>query len=478
MRRNLPLFVALTAAVAGCGGGDAPAPAPRAGLSRPALRSVLLPGIPHVLQRPDFCGEAVVEMFAKSRGSAVTQDDVFALSGMPPERGMGATTRELRVALERLGVQPGRVWSEARTPTLRADLERLFEELHEDLARGVPSIVCQHWDDRPGSSEHFRLVVGYDAEKDLVRYHDPAVEGGGYLSMPRERFLRLWPLAYEAERATVIRLRLDARELPRAVPRAGTHGPAAFAQRVLALKPTLPRNASVRVEPPFVVVGDGGEERLEKHATGTVRWAVQKLKQDFFERDPERVLTVWLMERPETYLATALRLTGEDPGTPYGFYSSRADALVMNIGTGGGTLVHEIVHPFVEANVPGCPAWINEGLGSLFEASAERGGHIVGVVNWRLAGLQRAIQAGRAPALGALVGSSAEQFYADSGRTYAAARYLLYHLQEHGKLQRFWRDWLRARGADPTGRATLEAVLGEKLAAFQPRWEAWVLKLR
>ena len=41
---------------------------------------------------------------------------------------------------------------------------------------------------------------------------------------------------------------------------------------------------------------------------------------------------------------------------------------IMNIATGGGTLVHEIVHPYVEANFPGCPAWFNEGLGSLYEA--------------------------------------------------------------------------------------------------------------
>jgi len=28
-------------------------------------------------------------------------------------------------------------------------------------------------------------------------------------------------------------------------------------------------------------------------------------------------------------------------------------------------LVHEIVHPFMRANFPECPAWFNEGLASL-----------------------------------------------------------------------------------------------------------------
>ena len=42
----------------------------------------------------------------------------------------------------------------------------------------------------------------------------------------------------------------------------------------------------------------------------------------------------------------------------------------MNIATGGGTLVHEIVHPFMAANFEQCPSWFNEGLGSLYEQSA------------------------------------------------------------------------------------------------------------
>ena len=41
--------------------------------------------------------------------------------------------------------------------------------------------------------------------------------------------------------------------------------------------------------------------------------------------------------------------------TPYGYYSAAHRALIMNIATGGGTLVHEIVHPFVRANFPQMP---------------------------------------------------------------------------------------------------------------------------
>jgi hypothetical protein len=152
----------------------------------------------------------------------------------------------------------------------------------------------------------------------------------------------------------------------------------------------------------------------------------------------------------------------------------------MNIATGGGTLVHEMVHAYVEANFPDCPAWFNEGLGSLFEQSAERDGHIVGLTNWRLAGLQHAIRHGSAPSLPDLVSTTSAEFYDDDrGTHYAAARYLLYYLQERGLLREFYRDFSAHRDADPTGSATLVRVLGNPdMAAFQQRWEQSVLALR
>jgi len=62
-------------------------------------------------------------------------------------------------------------------------------------------------------------------------------------------------------------------------------------------------------------------------------------------------------------------LLGEHPTTPYGYYSRNKKALVMNIGTGGGTLLHEMVHAMAEADFEDIPSWLNEGLGSLYEAS-------------------------------------------------------------------------------------------------------------
>jgi hypothetical protein len=146
----------------------------------------------------------------------------------------------------------------------------------------------------------------------------------------------------------------------------------------------------------------------------------------------------------------------------------------MNIATGGGTLVHEIVHPYVEADFPDAPPWLNEGLGSLFEQSAEQDGHIVGLTNWRLDGLQEAIATGHVPSFRALTQLDARAFYADhTGVNYAASRYLLYYLQQQGKLHAFYRALRDAHATDPTGYDTLVATVGD-IDTFDRDWKRFV----
>jgi hypothetical protein len=267
------------------------------------------------------------------------------------------------------------------------------------------------------------------------------------------------------------------------VPAAASAGfaDADYARHVEQLKQKLPsREFEIVIEKPFVVVGDGGRAAVEGNARETVRWAVTLLKRDFFKQDPKEILDIWLFKDSASYNLHATNLFGGKPTTPYGYYSPAHKALVMNIETGGGTLVHEIVHPFVEANFPDCPPWLNEGLGSLYEQSGEQDGHIVGYTNWRLPGLQRAIRRGGLTSFQNLLALDGRAFYDDDaqGTHYAQARYLCYYLQERGLLTRFYRDFFNHRAADPTGFETLKKVLGETdLDAFQQRWEKFVLGL-
>src|SRR5262245_56950264 len=250
---------------------------------------------------------------------------------------------------------------------------------------------------------------------------------------------------------------------------------------VLALKKRVdPRSFTFVVETTFVVIGDQSPERVRQWAEGTVRWAADRLRAEYFERDPAGILDVWLFGGRESYEKNVERLFREKPGTPFGWYSPEHRALIMNIATGGGTLVHEIVHPFMHANFPECPAWLNEGLGSLYEQCEDRNGRIHGRTNWRLPVIQEALREKTAPAFDALLAMSDFEFYGeDRGVNYAAARYLCFALQEKGLLQRFFRQFRAAHPKDPNGLATLRAVLGaDDLAAFRREWETLVLGLR
>ena len=256
---------------------------------------------------------------------------------------------------------------------------------------------------------------------------------------------------------------------------------AEYARHVRNIKKKLPHKGfNIVLEKPFVVVGDMPVAQLRtRWAQGTVRWATQKLKDSYFTRDPHHILDIWLFKDKASYEKHTLQLWASKPTTPYGYYSSANRVLVMNIATGGGTLVHEIVHPFIESNFPNCPAWFNEGLGSLYEQSHERKGKIIGLTNWRLAGLKQVIGKGKLPSFKDLTSQSNRAFYTSTrGNNYAQARYLLYYLQEQGLLRKYYSQFLANRKTDPTGYRTLQKVLGEKdMTRFQKNWEVYVMKL-
>lgn len=447
----------------------------------PAYRSALIEGVPHVKQKPDFCGEACAEMYLSKLGKKINQDCVFEQSGVDPALGRGCWTAELARALRKIGFKLDRSGSEVKAATLAAGMEAQWAALHADLLAGVPSIICTYFSDAPNTTEHFRLILGYDRETDVVIYHDPAVDDGAYLKMKRPLFLKLWPLKYTEQSRSVIRMRLEPGEIADAPPAAEGFSKADFAQHVLALKEKTPlKGFTIIVQPPFVVLGDEPPETVRMRATGTVKWAVDALRKDFFAKDPADILDIWLFKDKTSYEHHAEKIFGDTPTTPYGYYSHENRALVMNIATGGGTLVHEIVHPFMRANFPQCPAWFNEGLGSLYEQSSERGGHIIGLTNWRLPALQKSIKAGEVPSFKELTGTTEREFYnADKGTNYAEARYLCYYLQEKNLLVKFYHQFAANSKDDPTGFETLKKVLGEKdMDAFQKKWEEFVLKLR
>lgn len=252
----------------------------------------------------------------------------------------------------------------------------------------------------------------------------------------------------------------------------------ALAGRRAALEARLRgQGFTVLVEPPFVVIGDESPATVRHHAAGILRWSIRLLEAEYFKARPAKLIEIWLFRNKASFVRGARKFFGDEPDTPYGYYSSEHEAMVMNIGPGAGTLVHEVVHPYVEANFPEAPAWFNEGLASLYERPTEKKGRIWGLPNWRLPNLKKEIAAETLPALGKLLGTSRDEFYNAEFDAYAYARYLLLYLQDQGKLTEFYRKFTADKD-DPTGRKALEAVVGEPIDRFEPRWRRWTVALR
>ena len=233
---------------------------------------------------------------------------------------------------------------------------------------------------------------------------------------------------------------------------------------------------TVVVSPPFVIVGDESAAKVASRVN-FVNWVIELIEKDFFAKQPDKVIEIWLFRNEKTYRAGAKKYFDDEPETPYGYYSSQDDALVMNIGPGAGTLSHELVHPYIEANFPDAPSWFNEGLASLYEQPRERDGHMWGTTNWRLPGLQGMIRAKKLPLLKALLSTTRDGFYDASFDAYAYARFLCQYLQDHGKLRDFYKKF-STDTKDLTGQRAMEAVLGQDLESFQPVFEKWAMSLR
>jgi len=111
----------------------------------------------------------------------------------------------------------------------------------------------------------------------------------------------------------------------------------------------------------------------------------------------------------ESYNRNCETLFGERGISIYGYYKPKFRTLVLNLGTGQGTLLHELTHALADFDFPQMPDWLNEGLASLHEQSRFRaddeGPWLEGLVNWRLKGLKDVTEAGQLRSLALLLAS-------------------------------------------------------------------------
>ena len=247
------------------------------------------------------------------------------------------------------------------------------------------------------------------------------------------------------------------------------------ARAVVSMRRELGPGFRVEAQSPFVVAGDLPRAQFRRVKVGTIGGCSRALWKQFFTQRPTTVLKVYLFDGKQSYEAHTQRLFGRIPDTPFGYYSSQRKALVMNIATGGGTLVHEMVHALAEPDWPTIPAWFNEGLGSLFEQCRFDGpDRLVGLPNWRLKGLKRAIRRKRLVDLVRVMGTTDDAFYDDTGLYYAEARYWCMYLQHLGVLEAFYRQYRDRFAEDRTGVRFVRELTRQPMPELQRRWIAWV----
>ena len=230
---------------------------------------------------------------------------------------------------------------------------------------------------------------------------------------------------------------------------------------------------------PFVIAGNGSKERLARYRDQTILAAARALHEMYFDAEPKEPVLILLFESAGPYQRLAKKWFDDDSVPHFGFFRRSENVMLMNVGTGTGTLVHELVHALIAPDFPRVPDWFNEGFASLYEQCSIGRDHrtITGLTNWRLPALKQAIRKNELRPLREMIEDPAFYDASNVGMNYAHARYLLMYLQEKGQLTDFYARFRDNAKDDPTGLKTLEAVAAPGgLDALDKAWRAWVVK--
>ncbi|MBP5232393.1 MAG: hypothetical protein J6333_03200 [Planctomycetes bacterium] len=225
----------------------------------------------------------------------------------------------------------------------------------------------------------------------------------------------------------------------------------------------------------FLVAGDLTPKQFDYVVNGILACCQTALERNFFAQRPQTPVTIYIFKDQESYAAGLRRFFNMAPISPYGHYGHSNRYIAINYQTGPGTLVHELTHALMAPDFPEAPIWISEGMASLFEQCRAEKDALIGEQNWRLPELQKALANGQTTPLRTLFTSDTKNFrLMRESLHYAQCRYFCMYLQEKGVLATVYRHFRDNFRHDPTGVATVEAILGQPLEAVEKDWLAWV----
>lgn len=163
------------------------------------------------------------------------------------------------------------------------------------------------------------------------------------------------------------------------------------------------------------------------------------------------------------------RYTGSEA---YGYYLPKTKTLYTYAGSGEGTLWHELIHAFVDANTDhNVQQWFSEGFASFYEMAAVYAEKFhEGYTNWRHPTLKKKIRKKEFMPLNKFL----QEKYMSEGYGYAKARFLFCYLWIYGKMPDFINTYLYELAPKYQGEAlgkqairTMEKMLGKNIGEIE-----------
>lgn len=195
---------------------------------------------------------------------------------------------------------------------------------------------------------------------------------------------------------------------------------------------------------------------LKNSPLDSVSYATESLEKayhffvNFYElRAPDKLLTVYILPNQQALRQTAGLVHGIKLPDPNIGYSNLSDLSLLGLGQAKqlGTLYHELFHLIIRTDLGDIPAFIDEGLASLYSVSSWKGGQLMGDYRpWRLEDLREASNARDAflkiPALENLINYGWDEFDGEETKNvcqvavnYALSNFLMIYLQDKNLLQ-------------------------------------------
>ncbi|RYZ28054.1 MAG: hypothetical protein EOO10_10795 [Chitinophagaceae bacterium] len=267
-------------------------------------------------------------------------------------------------------------------------------------------------------------------------------------------------------------------------------------EAVAKLKQIVNDSYDVNVRDRFVLVtlksqGISNEDVLS--ITNSLEKAYRFYTKYFNLRLPDKLITVYLLPDEKTLASTATLVHGASlPPEIYG-YSLLSDLSLLGIATKNaiGTLYHELFHLVVRTDLGDIPAWLDEGLASLYSVSYWQNDTLYGNKHiWRIDQLDQRYLLSTAqtvPSFAQLFSYNWEQFnggeeinLCQASVNYSLSNHLLIFLQDQNKLQALMQAFKNRKdpggkeaAAAPTDLAIIQATLGLSADSLQAEFDKW-----